>query len=223
MTKRMFVACLAALALSSAHAAPVAFTSTLFTVDAIAQTDGIPGIESRSSPPDDLTLSASAASDGLTTDLATAGAIAGTGLLSASADVSAGGIASAVGTASFVGSFTHNSPIVALSIDFGSTSFASGAATSSVSLFVLLVSGGVTLFNDVITGPWQFSYAPVAGTSASLELTLSAESASGFAAPGLGDASANGLASFAVSAVPEPSTYLLMLGGLAVLMRFRRR
>jgi hypothetical protein len=223
MTKRIILACLAALALSSAQAAPVAFTSTLYTVDAIALTDGAPGIESKTSPPDDLTLSASAASVGLTTDVATAGAIAGAGLLSASSDVSADGIASSVGTASFIGSFTNSAPTMALSIDFGSTSFASGAGTSSVSLFVLLVSNGVTLFNDVVTGPWQFSYAPAAGTLATLELTLSAESASGVGALGLGDASANGLTSFQVSAVPEPSTYLLMLGGLVLLARVRRR
>ncbi|MEF7616659.1 PEP-CTERM sorting domain-containing protein [Aquincola sp. MAHUQ-54] len=223
MIKRIIVTCLAALALSSAHAAPVTFTNTLYTVDAIALTDGDPSVESKASPPDDLTLFASAASDGLTTDLATAGAISGAGLLSASADVSAGGIASAVGSASFIGSFTNSAPMVTLSIGFDASSFASGTANSSASLFVELISSGVTLYSDFVTGPWEFSYTPAAGTLASLQLTLTAESAAGVSALGLGNASATGLATFAVSAVPEPSTYLLMLGGLALLARARRR
>ncbi|MEF7613325.1 hypothetical protein V4F39_05325 [Aquincola sp. MAHUQ-54] len=224
MVKRLFMACLAALALS-AQAAPVSFVDALFEATAVATTDGVPGFDMQSGPPSELPVLAEADSIGLTTDIALAGAIGGPGLLSTSADVSgASGIASAVATARFTGSFATTG-LLSLSIDFAPVTFADGAGSAATSLFVSLVSGGVTLFQDYVTGPWTFEYTQAAGATSLLDLTLSSEATVGFPTAGVGNAVTSGLVSFAVSPVPLPATWLLFLGGLgpiAAAVRVRR-
>lgn len=224
MIKRLFVGCLAALALS-AGAVPVTFFDVQYEVTAIASGDGLPGYDMQAGPASDAALSASADSIG-TADVATAGAIGGPGLLSTSADVSGGGIgaASAVATSRFTGSFL-NAGTQTVTLDFTTFDFASGSGSASTSLFVSLSSGGTTLFQDYVTGPWTFSYDLAAGTTSLLDLTLASEVSAGFPTAGLGNASGVGLVNFAVSAVPLPATWLLFLTGLGPLgavVRFRR-
>ena len=188
-----------------------------FDVTAVANTvDGPLGFDSQAGPPAALPVAASADSTG-TTDVATAGAFGGPGLLTTSADVSAAaGIANAVGTSHFMGSFVNPGP-VSLSIELTPTDFSSGTGTAASSLFVSLTSGGSTLFADYVTGLWQFTYDPMAGSTSVLDLTLSSEVAAAFPQAGTGDASGFGLTTFGVSAVPEASTWLMFCVGLGVL------
>jgi len=220
VTKRVLIGCLAALALSC-HAGEITFTSSQFDVSAVAVTSASAGFDSRSSPPSAAPVSASADSIG-TTDVATAGAIGGSGLLTASADVSGGGgIANAVGTSHFGGSFLTSATERFLVLDLTPTTFAAGASTAATSLFVALISGGVTLFQDLVTGPWHAAYLLAPGATNSLDLTLTSEVTAGFPAQGIGTASSFGLVTFA-SAVPEPETSLLLLIGMGALAAIRK-
>jgi hypothetical protein len=219
VNKRFLMACLAALAFS-VQAAPITFYDVSFDVTAIAQGDGAPGFDAQSSPPTPAPLSASASSG--TLDLATAGAIAGPGLLTTSADASGGGgIASSVASAHFAGSLLNDGPI-SLNIDYMAMDLADGSGDAGTSLFVLLVSDGITLFQDFITGPWQFSYNPVRGTTGVLDLTLSSEASAGFVTQGLGNASAFGLVSL-TGTVPESPTLSLTMLALAAMWAVGQR
>ena len=215
MSKRVLVACLAALAFSS-EADAITFFNTQIDVNAIAITSGPPGFDSQSGSASATPISVSVASVG-TTDVATAGAIGGLGLLNASADVSAsGGIANAVGTSHFSGSFIATALEPILTLDFSQLSFAVGSGTAATSLFVSLTSGGVTLFSGLVngSGPWGFAHNLAPGATGLLDLTLSSEVTAGFPAQGSGNASAFGVVTVA-SAVPEPETNVLFLVGLA--------
>ena len=220
MSKRVLLACLAALALCT-EARAITFLSTQFDVTAIATADGAaPGFDSQASPPSATPISASADSVGAA-NLATAGAIGGPGLLTASADASAaGGIASSVGTAHFAGTFTMSAAEPSLHVTFDPTTFASGAGIGSSSLFLSLSMGATTLFADFITGLFEYNLLP--GTTYLLDLTLSSEASAGFPGAGPGDASAFGLTTF-TSAVPLPAPWLLLLTGLGPLFVARRR
>lgn len=218
MTKRVLLACLAALALS-AQAAPITFINTQFDVTAVALSDGAPGFDSQSSPPLPTTISASADSIG-TTGLATAGAIGGPGLLLSSADVNAaGGLSSAVATSHFSGTFLNDQRVI-LEIDFAQLAFTTGSGTGATSLFVLLMSDGVTLFEDYVTGPWKFDYLPTLGTVSVLDLTLTSEATAGFLTAGDGGASSFGQVTF--GRVPLPATAPLVLLALGAMVRIRR-
>jgi hypothetical protein len=213
--KRLFVGCLAALALS-AGAVPVTFFDVQYEATAIATGDGLPGYDTQSSLSWGASVTVSADSIGAT-DVATAGAFGGPGLLTTSADVSGGGgIASAVATSRFTGSFL-NAGKQTVSLDFTPVDFTVGSGSASTSLFVSLTSGGVTLFQDYVTGPWEFAYDLTPGSTSLLDLTLASEVSAGFPTAGLGNASGVGLVSFTVSAVPLPATWLLFLTGLGPL------
>ena len=220
MSKRVLLACLAALALSS-EAQAITFLTTQFDVTAIATADGAPpGIDTDSGPPSPTPVSASADSVGAV-NIATAGAIGGPGLLTASADASSGGgIANAVGTAHFAGTFVMSALEPLLYVAFDPVTFASGSGVGLTSLFVSLSTGTTTLFADLITGPWEYNLFP--GTTYLLDLTLTSEASAGFPGPGFGDASAFGLTTF-TSAVPLPAPWLLLLAGLGPLIAAKRR
>jgi hypothetical protein len=221
VTKRVLIGCLAALALTC-QAGEITFTSAQFDVTAVAVTSESAGFDSHSSPPSVAPVSASADSVGAI-DVATAGAIGGSGLLTASADVSGGGgITNAVGTSHFAGSFLTNAAERSLLLDFTPTTFAAGASTAATSLFVALISGGVTLFQDVVTGPWHAVYLLTPGATNSLDLTLTSEVTAGFPAQGIGNASSFGLVTFA-SAVPEPETSFLLLIGMGALAAIKKK
>lgn len=217
MMKHALLVCLAAFA-ATVQAQQIPFYDTQFNVTVVAVGDGLPGFDSQSTASGDL-VSASTDSTGMLA-IATAGAVAGPGLLATSADVSAvSGIASSVATAHFAGSFVNVGP-VALSIDFLTFESAVDSGSAAASLFVSLVSNGVTMFQDYISGPWELQYLSAGGHVSVLELTLTSEAGAGFLTAGAGGASSVGLVTFTATAVPEPSALLLMLGGLAV---FRAR
>jgi hypothetical protein len=88
-------------------------------------------------------------------------------------------------------------------------------------LFVSLVSDGVTLFADFISGRAQLSYNPLAGTTSYLELLLTSSASAGFP-QGLGNASSTGLVSFS-GTVPLGATWTFVLIGLAALAAIRPR
>ena len=221
MIKRVLLAGLAALAISSEVQA-ITFLTTQFDVTAIATADGAgPGVDTDSGPPSATPVSASADSVGAL-NIATAGAIGGPGLLTASADAtSRGGIANAVGSAHFVGTFVMSAAEPLLYVAFDPTTFASGSGLASASLFVALsTASGTGIFGDFVTGPWEWGLTP--GTTYRLDLTLTSEASAGFPGPGFGDASSFGLTTF-TSAVPLPAPWLLLLAGLGPLIAAKRR
>ena len=221
MSIRVLLACVAALALSS-EARAITFLTTQFDVTAIATADGAPpGIDTDSGPPSPTPVSASADSVAAV-NIATAGAIGGPGLLTASADASSGGgIANAVSTAHFAGTFVMSAAEPLLYVTFDPLTFASGSGLGSASLFVALsLVGGAEIFGDFVTGPWEYGLMP--GTTYLLDLTLTSEASAGFPAPTFGNASSIGLTTF-TSAVPLPAPWLLLLAGLAPVAAMKKR
>jgi len=219
VSKRVLLACLAALAFSS-NAIAITFSNVQLDATAIALTPtGPAGIDSQSSPPSAAPVSASADSVG-GPDVATAGAIAGVGLLTASADATGTGISSAVGTAHFAASFllTNLEPVLVL--DFSPLTFATGSGLGTTSLYLTLTSGATTLFSDLITsGTFKRYLGP---GSAQLDLVLTSEASAGFPQQGPGNGSAFGLVSV-TSAIPLPAPWLLLLVGVAPLAAMKRR
>jgi hypothetical protein len=157
-------------------------------------------------------------------NVATAGAIAGTGLLSTSADVSSvnGDVTSAVSTSHFLGSFLGG-PGLLFGIDFVPTDFASGSGGGGTTLFVTLKNGATTVFNDFLTGSRLFSYSTALGSIGTLELTLTSEANAGFLSATSGGFASNGLVNLTTPPVPERETYLLLVSGLCATSLWVRR
>ena len=222
MKRQVLMAWLAALLLcTAARADPITFFNAQYEATAIALTaDGPAGLSNQSGAlgPDLVSLSADSVGG---SDVATAGAVVGLGLLTTSADVSAGAIGSAVATARFTGSFLSTGG-VSLAIDFTSTDVASGSGGASTALFVSLVNNGVTLFADFVTQGWQFSYVPLVGSVSVLDLTLSSDVSAAFLSAGPGNASSFGLVTVA-GTVPEAASWLLYALGLGALAALRAR
>lgn len=221
MIKQLLSALLAAVALS-ATASPIVFFDTRYDVTTLATTwDGAPGFDAQTDPSAAVPLLSQAVSIG-STDIATAGAVAGAGLLGTSADATsaAGDVASAVATAGFSGWFMNGGTVI-LDIDFTGTDTMSDSGLAETLLFVSLVSDGVTLFSDYIVGRTQLTYQALAGTRSYLELLLSSSASAGFP-QGLGNAAGSGLVSFS-GTVPLGATWTFVLMGLAALAAVRRR
>lgn len=219
VSRRVLLACLAALAFSS-NAVAITFSNVQLDATAIALTPtGPPGIDSQSSPPSVAPVSASAASVGAV-DVATAGAIAGVGLLNTTADVSGGGAtSSAVATAHFAASFLLTSADPVLVIEFSPLTFVSGSGLGTTSLFISLTSGATTLFSDFVTGTFSRYLGPGSGE---LDLVLTSEASAGFPQQGTGNGSSFGLVNV-TSAVPLPAPWLLLLAGLGPLAAMKKR
>ena len=167
------------------EAQAITFLTTQFDVTAIATADGAaPGSTHRSSPPSPTPVSASAASVGAM-NIATAGAIGGPGLLTASADASsAGGIANAVGTAHFAGTFVMSAAEPLLYVDFRSRSPSfPGSGLGSTSLFVSLSTRRDDALRRLRHRPMGIHLFP--GTTYLLDLTLTSEASAGFPEPGV--------------------------------------
>lgn len=221
MIKQLLTATLAALAFS-AWAGPIVFFDTRYDVSTVAITpDGAPGLDVQTSSGATVPLVSQATSLG-STDVALAGAIAAAGLLSTSADAGASGagVSSAVATAGFSGWFTNDGPVT-LDIDFQGFDDVTDSGLSETLLFVSLVSDGVTLFSDYVTGRTQLYYNPLAGTLSHLELLLSSSVSAGFP-QGVGGASGTGLVSFS-GTVPLGASWTFVLIGLGALLLARRR
>jgi hypothetical protein len=225
MGKRILMLCLAVLALG-ARAEPVVFNNTQVQTNAVAISgDGTPGFDGQQSA-DGGTIASSVDSIG-STDVATAGAFAAPGLLFTSADVSASLFGSAVATAEFTGDFTGGG-LVNLYIDWLTGDVASGSGNAKTSLFITLVSDGVTLFDAYVDGPWSYSFRAADGSTNVLDILLSSEVDAAFVTPGDGNGSAFGQVAFSITVptagtVPETGTLLLLVMGLGVLMWTRSR
>lgn len=216
----VLAATLAGAAFSGSALAAIPFTGAQYEASAIAEGAGAAPEVDLQSAADFITASAASVGGA---NVATAGAIAGPGLLTTSADVSAGELSHAVATARFSGSFV-NSGTVSLSLDYTGLNFADGTGAASTTLFVSLVNGGVTLFEDYVQGPWSFSYTPAAGSTSLLDLTLTSEVSAAFLSAGTGNASSFGSVAI-MGAVPEASTWLMFafgLAGMAVVSRRRK-
>ncbi len=223
MIRRMLAVPLTALALMPLHAGAVTFFDAVLDATAVASTlDGALGYDSVSSPPADAPVSAAADSVGAT-DIATAGAFAGDGLLTANADVaSAGGVASAVGTAHFSGSF-DNAVKMVVTIDFFALDATVGAASAATTLFVTLSNAGSVLFDDYVTADWTWTYAAAPGSASWIDLTLASEVSAAVMDAAAGNASGFGQAAFAVSAVPMPAPWWLFAVGVPTIAAVVRR
>jgi hypothetical protein len=219
LNKRALVAFVAALVCSSAANATLPYFGVYGEATAVAITsDGLPESVSQAGSPATDALTASAASVGAV-DVATAGSIVAFDLLTTSADVSASDFGSAVSTARYAGVFV-NPAVVDLGIQFTQLDSAGGTGAATTTLFVSLVSDGVSLFRDYVTSPtWSMSYTPVVGTVSLLEILLTSEANAAFLAPGAGGASAFGQ----VSVVPEVSTWLMLSIGLGAVGAAARR
>jgi PEP-CTERM motif len=215
---------LAAIAVS-AQAVPIVFSEVQLEVTAIATTDGPAGFQSFASPPETAPIAATADSIGAT-DIATAGAIGGHALVSTSADVTAiSGIVNAIAVTQFSGSFLSDAQL-ALSIDFTPFTFASGSGSAETTLFMTVVSGGSTVFQDFVAGSRQFEFFLVPGNASRLTLELVSQATAGFPLQGSGGAASLGVVAFeGVSAIPEPATWLFMVlgGGLVTAVARRAR
>jgi len=153
-------------------------------------------------------------------NIATAGAIGGPGLLTASADASwVGGIASAVWTAPFAGTFTMTALEPLLYVAFGSHDLRFGLrARVDAALHQALAKR-----DDAVRRLRHrcVCIQPVPGITYLLDLTLTSDASAGFRGPGFGDASSFGPTTF-TSVVPLPAPWLLLLAGLGPLIAGKR-
>jgi hypothetical protein len=206
---------------TGARAGAITFFNVQYDAAAVAvSADGPPGASADAGLLGPDLVSVSADSIG-STDVATAGALVGMGFLSTSADVSASGFGSAVASARFTGSFL-NAGAVNLSIDFTALDLASGSGDAATTLFVSLVSDGVTLFADYVSDSWSFAYSPLLGGTSVLDLTLSSEASAAFLSSDAGNGSAFGMVTFG-GTVPEAPSLLLSALGLVLLAATQRR
>ena len=206
----------------AAQAGPVQFVGTQFDTTAVALAQGLADAQSASSPPSALPLTSEAVATG-TTDVATAGAFGSLGLLSTSADVTGiSGLTSGVGTSHFSGMFLNTGLPTSLIFDFESLDFASGTGLAGATLFILLVSNGTTLIDEVLTASTALTFQTLlpAGTTGVLDLLLVSEAQGGDG--GFGGASNTALVQF-VALVPLPPTYLLLLVALFAMIAVQRR
>ncbi len=221
MRKPFLMLCLAGLTVLAvnARAAVITFDNTQVEATAVAITgDGVPGFDQQQ---DSSGATVVAMADSVGSDVATAGAIAGLGLLSTSADAAASQFGHAVSTARFGGAF-GGSGTVNLWVDLLALDLASGSGAAATTLFISLVSDGVTLFEDFVQDSWSFSFLSTAGASHWLEVILSSEASAAAWLPGDGNASAFGQVTIAGS-VPEAATLLLLAVALAALVVFSPR
>lgn len=210
-----------ALGVTAAQAAPIVFTSTDYSTSALAGAGALlDGPNTGNAPPLPLNTPASVSTtDG---DSATATAIADTFFLGASTQATSVLVpadASAVST--FSGAFVTPGGQFSLGVDFLTATTLTGLADAGAELFVTLVVGLDTLFNDSYTASQLIAadFTTAAGLSGLLDLTLVSFANAGDAAggTGAGDASNQASARLTFNAVPEPASLALVLGGLGLL------
>lgn len=215
-------------AAASASAVPITFNSSEFTAFISADLgDETSGLITMSNPPDTLPLFASAelSDDG---NSSTATSTANPGQFDVSTDtLSTGRFAIATAGAGFAGQFTGTGGRFDLSINFFDASDLFGDGIAGSELFVTLVSGGTTLFDQSFTTSQliEQSFILGAGSSNLFDIQLISNSLSDGSMDNLISASNLASASFNINAtpVPEPSMAWLMVGGLALVGVARRR
>lgn len=219
MFKRFVMGCVT-LWMLGANAAPLVYTSTQYTTAAAASAgaDADFNTDSSASAPLPLLTSATVFN---ATEFAAGSGIAASGLLTAQAEASSlAGVVSAVGTSEFLGTSHLDSPLQ-LSIDLTNLNFSDAATFSSGTLFVLVTIDGTTYLDEQLSssGLYNYTLGPSLGGSYMFSLLLSSEANTSIG----GNASNFSSVTFAVSAVPEPSTLLLFGIGLIGCFLWQRR
>lgn len=211
-TAQWFVASLACVTFGS-QAAPIAFTHSLYETTATAIADATADVQYGSSDTTPLPLLTSAlAFDG--SNYAAGSVIATSGLLSTTAEASGlSGFASASGSGGFSGEFAGGGTFT-FQFNYASDNFGTAGTYADSTLSFLLTNSTGTLVSTVVpvNDNYSFSLFIPTGTVNTFSLSLTSE-ATAFVG---GDALNVASASFQVSAVPEPTTWLLMLAGFMV-------
>ena len=210
--KRTLFALTLAMWTALAASAPLTFSSATYSTRALAIAGA--GLSSGASPSSVLPLLTSATATSGADSASSAGA-ADTGFLGASAEANSGlDNASSLASAEFLGLFTGTGAPIGLKLSYDAATTGSGTAESRL----LVTFNALNLFNDFISGPGFFETMIdlAAGIDGVLDILLtSSADATG--------ADAFNIASVAFTAsVPEPSTLVLLLAGVAILGAARR-
>jgi PEP-CTERM motif len=203
-------ALLCASAFGASAAIPISFAPSYSTSAAVtggAEADA----QFANYPGNDLPLITSATVAG--SDYFSSGSgIAAAGLLSTQAEADSNGVATAVGAAEFTGSFVGQLDVLQLSFSFDATNAVDPSAFGATTLVVSLMQDGNVLSSELFSdsGTFTRSFATMVGGNYALDFSLSSE------ADDLtgGNAFSAGTLTFEAAAVPEPSSFALMLVGL---------
>lgn len=212
--KRTLFAVTLALWAALAASAPLTFSSATYSTGALAIAGTALDANSDASPSSPLPLLTSATATSGADSASSAGA-ADTGFLGASAEANSEvDSASSLASAEFLGLFKGKGAPIGLKLSYDAGSTGSGTAESRL----LVTFNALNLFNDFISGPGFFETMIdlAAGIDGVLDILLtSSADATG--------ASAFNIASVGFTAsVPEPSTLVLLLAGVAILGAARR-
>lgn len=215
-------------AAANASAIPITFNTSEFTAFVAADLgDESSGLTTMTNPPDALPLFASAelSDDG---NSSTAASTVNPGQFDVSTGaLSTGRFAIATAGAGFSGEFTGTGDRFNFSIDFSNENEFFGDGSADAELFVTLISGGTTLFDQTFntTQMIEQSFILSAGSSNLFDVQLISNSLADGSMDDLISASNVAGASFNINAtpVPEPSMAWLMVGGLALVGVARRR
>ena len=172
----------------------------------------------RNCPPSATPLITSATALG-TTDLALAGALAASGLLSTYAESSStgAGTPSAQGSASYRATWNHTGGLF-LNFDFTTGDFTDPAASSLGQLIIHMTSGGLAVFDRVLSTSETISQLLFLDKSPDqlIEVTLRSQA---FGASAFYSA----VLSFDAALVPEPGTWPLIVGAGVLMLVVKRR
>lgn len=215
------------LAAANVSAGPIAFTSSEYS--AFASVDlgsDSSGLLTKTNPPDALPLLASASlADSSNSSIATGTASEGQFDVSTDA-VSLDRFAAASAGAGFSGEFMGTGERVNFLIDFSNQNELFGGFADA-ELFVTLVSGGVTLFDDVFntTRMVEQSFILSAGSNNLFDIQLisNAEAQGDMGDIAFGTNIASAVFSINATPVPEPGGGWLMLSGLGLMGLTLRR
>lgn len=209
------------LASATVAAGPIAYTSSEYSAFASADLGSdTSGLLTKTSPPDALPLGVSATLADPSHSSVASGT-ANDGLLDISTDaVSVERFAVAAAGAGFSGEFLGTGGRVNFLIDFSNDNELFGGLADAA-LFVTLVSGGVTLFDDVINSTQMVEQSFILSAGSinlfDIQLISNAEAQGDGVDIAFGTNTARAAFSINAAPVPEPGVGWLMLSGLGLL------
>ena len=218
-------------AASNVFAAPIVFNDSEYSAFADVEVgESASGLLDKTSPPDPLPLLASASlANGRNS--ASASGNANTGLLSASTSVSSFNLFnSAASGAGFISEFTGTGGTISFVIDFLNSNNVVDLGFAEANLFVTLISGTTTLFDQILSSSQSIAQSFVLDSGTSNIFSIQLISAADAFGDGQTPASGSNVASarFSLDAqpqavvIPEPGIAWLVLGGLGLLAWSRR-